>query len=75
MLATDRCDRCGAQAYAFAILDAAELLFCAYHWREHGPAIIAAGHSHHDGTAALSSPAHGPTPSPRATTSGDAGPS
>lgn len=34
--ATDRCDRCGAQAYVRVELDGgAELLFCAHHAREH----------------------------------------
>ena len=75
MLATDRCDRCGAQAYAFAVLPAAELMFCGHCWREHGPALIAADYPYHDGTAALNSPAPGTTHTPRATTSGDAGPS
>lgn len=33
--ATDRCDRCGAQAYLQAILpDGGELLFCAHHGRD-----------------------------------------
>ena len=35
--ASDRCDRCGAQAYVRAMLeDGFELLFCAHHGREHG---------------------------------------
>lgn len=36
--AQDRCDRCGAQAYALArndFLNVSELLFCAHHLREH----------------------------------------
>ncbi|HET8970798.1 MAG TPA: hypothetical protein VFN19_07055 [Candidatus Nanopelagicales bacterium] len=36
MLATDRCDRCGAQAYVRVTLAAGgDLLFCAHHFREH----------------------------------------
>lgn len=34
--ATDRCDRCGAQAYVRVELTSGfELLFCAHHAREH----------------------------------------
>lgn len=34
--ATDRCDRCGAQAYMRAELPSGlELMFCAHHGREH----------------------------------------
>jgi len=37
LLAVDRCDRCGAQAYVrVTILPELELLFCAHHMREHG---------------------------------------
>ena len=36
--ASDRCDRCGAQAYVRARLaTGGELLFCAHHGREHLP--------------------------------------
>ncbi len=32
---TDRCDRCGAQAYVRTVLGAgSELLFCSHHWHE-----------------------------------------
>ncbi len=34
--ASDRCDRCGAQAFVRAVLTAGELLFCAHHGREYG---------------------------------------
>ena len=30
---SDRCDRCGAQAFFRAVLTAGELLFCAHHGR------------------------------------------
>lgn len=42
--ATDRCDRCGAQAYVRATLDGgAELLFCGHHFRAHEDKLAAAG--------------------------------
>ena len=37
MTASDRCDRCGAQAYLRVELQSGgELLFCAHHARKHG---------------------------------------
>lgn len=33
LLATDRCDACGAQAYVRVTLPAGELLFCGHHAR------------------------------------------
>ena len=37
LTATDRCDRCGAQAYLrVELASGLELLFCAHHAREHG---------------------------------------
>ena len=37
LTASDRCDRCGAQAYLRVELNSGgELLFCAHHAREHG---------------------------------------
>ena len=34
--ATDRCDRCGAQAYVRVVLDGgSDLLFCSHHWNTH----------------------------------------
>ncbi|MGI8880031.1 MAG: DUF7455 domain-containing protein [Jatrophihabitans sp.] len=36
LVATDRCDRCGAPAYVRVTLQSGgELLFCAHHAREH----------------------------------------
>lgn len=32
---TDRCDRCGAQAWIRAFKDDMELLFCSHHGNEH----------------------------------------
>ena len=41
LTATDRCDRCGAQAYIRArLVTGGELLFCAHHGREHLPALM-----------------------------------
>jgi len=35
LTATDRCDRCGAQAYVRTVLaGGSELLFCNHHWTE-----------------------------------------
>ena len=35
LAATDRCDRCGAQAYVRTTLSSGhELLFCSHHWRD-----------------------------------------
>jgi len=34
--ATDRCDRCGAQAYVRVVLPGgSDLLFCGHHWNAH----------------------------------------
>lgn len=47
----DRCDRCGAQAFARATLPGAgtgELLFCGHHFRAHELALVAAGARVHD---------------------------
>jgi len=43
---TDRCDRCGAQAFVRATLPSADgtgLLFCGHHFRTHELALVAAG--------------------------------
>ena len=38
--ATDRCDRCGAQAYVRVVLaGGADLLFCGHHWSAHESAL------------------------------------
>jgi len=40
LTATDRCDRCGAQAYVRVLLPSRlELLFCAHHNRKHARAL------------------------------------
>lgn len=40
LTASDRCDRCGAQAYVRVTLTSGgELLFCGHHARKHLPAL------------------------------------
>jgi hypothetical protein len=39
--ASDRCDRCGAQAFLRAVLTSGDLLFCAHHGREYGDVLAA----------------------------------
>lgn len=49
LTAADRCDRCGAPAYVrFTLAAGGELLFCAHHAAEHGPALEARGAVAHD---------------------------
>jgi hypothetical protein len=48
---TDRCDRCGAQAFVRATIptaDGLELLFCGHHFRAHELNLVAAGAGIHD---------------------------
>ncbi|MGJ9412531.1 hypothetical protein ACHAAC_07450 [Aeromicrobium sp. CF4.19] len=52
--ATDRCDRCGAQAYVRVELEGgAELLFCAHHAREHEEKLRQVAVTIHDETGRL----------------------
>ncbi|GAA1942600.1 hypothetical protein GCM10009815_42000 [Nocardioides marmoribigeumensis] len=54
LTASDRCDRCGAQAYVRVHLNSGgELLFCAHHSREHGDKIKAIAVNVHDETGKL----------------------
>ena len=54
LTAEDRCDRCGAQAYAAARLEGGlDLLFCCHHWREHGAAVRIVAVDVHDDTARI----------------------
>ncbi|TCJ30903.1 DUF7455 domain-containing protein [Nocardioides jejuensis] len=54
--ATDRCDRCGAQAYLKVELASGfELLFCAHHAREHETKLREVAVNVVDETAKLSS--------------------
>lgn len=39
LVLTDRCDRCGAQAFVRAIMPHGSLLFCAHDWRKNEEAI------------------------------------
>ena len=40
LTATDRCDRCQAQAYVRVVLPGgADLLFCGHHWNRHEDAL------------------------------------
>jgi hypothetical protein len=56
--AMDRCDRCGAQAYVWALLpNGLELLFCAHHNRQHAPALTKIAVGIHDETDRLARPA------------------
>ena len=53
--ATDRCDRCGAQAYVRAELsNGGELLFCAHHARAHEEKLREVATQIHDETGRLS---------------------
>lgn len=38
---SDRCDRCGAQAFIRAVYSVSDLLFCAHHGREYRTALSA----------------------------------
>ena len=54
LTASDRCDRCGAQAYLRVELQSGgELLFCAHHAREHGDKIRSIAASVQDETHKL----------------------
>jgi hypothetical protein len=57
LTAMDRCDRCGAQAYVWALLpDGLELLFCAHHDRQHRSALTRIAVGIHDETGRLARP-------------------
>lgn len=52
--ATDRCDRCGAQAYVqVRLAGGGELLFCAHHGRKHQAALSGKTIEWHDETHLL----------------------
>jgi hypothetical protein len=53
LTASDRCDRCGAQAFYRAVLAAGELLFCAHHGRAHAERLAQVALEVQDGTAAI----------------------
>lgn len=50
---SDRCDRCGAQAFVAVLFKAGPLLFCAHHAREYHDALAEQGIEMYDGTAAI----------------------
>jgi hypothetical protein len=55
LAATDRCDRCGAQAYVRATLASGfDLLFCAHHWHDNEERLRAAAAEIRDETGRLS---------------------
>ena len=55
LTATDRCDRCGAQAYVRVLLhNGLELLFCAHHYTENAAALADKAAEVHDGTHLIS---------------------
>ncbi len=54
LTASDRCDRCGAQAYLrVELASGSELLFCAHHAREHGEKLRTVAVNVHDETSRL----------------------
>ncbi len=54
LTATDRCDRCGAQAYVrVTMVSGSELFFCAHHAREYEPKLKALEASIQDETERL----------------------
>lgn len=54
LTAQDRCDRCGAQAYAaVTVVEDLELLFCAHHLRVHGEKLKEVAAAIHDETSKL----------------------
>ena len=63
LTASDRCDRCGAQAYLrVELTSGGELLFCAHHAREHGDKLRKVAVNVHDETSRLIDPAGGGRP-------------
>jgi len=51
---TDRCDRCGAQAYVRTVLGSgSELLFCSHHWHDNEDRLREISVSIHDHTDRL----------------------
>jgi len=60
LTATDRCDRCSAQAYVRATLHAGgELFFCAHHGREHTPALVGLAEIHDESERLMESTSAG----------------
>ena len=62
LLASDRCDRCGAQAYVRVVLaSGTDLLFCGHHFREHEAKLRPVALDVQDETDRLSTPSPVPT--------------
>jgi len=56
LTASDRCDRCGAQAYIRVVLSGGnELLFCAHHGRQYELKLREIAYEYHDETGRLTS--------------------
>jgi len=45
---TDRCDRCGAQAYVLAVFETGEVQLCGHHGTKHWDALKASAKEVHD---------------------------
>lgn len=59
LTASDRCDRCGAQAYIRVTMPSGhELLFCAHHGRAHEPKLREMSADFHDDSAQLETTPH-----------------
>ena len=61
LTSSDRCDRCGAQAFFRAVLTAGELLFCAHHGRAYAVRLGEVALEVQDGSSAINA-----SPSPAA---------
>lgn len=50
LTSADRCDRCGAQAWVRAWINAtnSDLLFCGHHWHQHKDVFLARGGIEYD---------------------------
>jgi hypothetical protein len=65
LLATDRCDRCGAQAYVRVVLESGgELMFCAHHARAHEDRLREIAAEYQDESARLTESAIASAPEP-----------
>jgi hypothetical protein len=53
LAATDRCDRCGAQAYFRALFASGDLLFCGHHGRELMTPLLAEALLVEDGSSSI----------------------
>lgn len=51
--ATDRCDRCGAQAYVRWTKNVADMLMCGHHSTKHEAALVIQGWAIHEDTRSV----------------------